>query len=257
MTMPLDVITVPCLSDNYAFVIGDAETGQAAVVDVPEAGPINRVLADKGWTLTTVLLTHHHADHVQGLGDLTGAQDAAIFGASADAHRLPALTQSVGDGDTFALFGADVQVFDVSGHTVGHIAFYIPSIAHAFTGDSLMALGCGRLFEGTPDQMWDSLSKLCALPDDTTICSGHEYTQANATFAKTIDPDNPGLISRSNDIDHARSARQPTVPSSLLLEKQTNPFLRAGDQAIRAHLGMQTATDAEVFTEIRRRKDNF
>jgi len=255
--MPLDVITVPCLSDNYAFVIGNAHTGEAAVVDVPEAGPINAVLSDKGWTLTTVLLTHHHWDHVDGLGDLTGADTATIIGASADTHRLPALTTAVADGDTFDLLGETVQVLDVSGHTVGHIAFYIPSIAHVFTADSLMALGCGRLFEGTPAQMWDSLSKLRALPDNTTVCSGHEYTQANAAFALTIDPDNKRLTSRAADITTARNAGQPTVPSSLLLEKQTNPFLRADDPAIRAHLGMQNADDAEVFAEIRKRKDNF
>lgn len=255
--MPLNVITVPCLSDNYAFVIGNTDTGQAAVVDAPEAGPINAVLADKGWTLTDVLLTHHHWDHVDGLADLTGAETATIIGASADAHRLPDLTQEVADGDTFDLLGEKVQVFDVSGHTVGHIAFYIASIAHVFTADSLMALGCGRLFEGTPAQMWESLSKLRDLPDETTVCSGHEYTQSNAAFAITIDPANPRLISRAADINKRRSERQPTVPSSLLLEKQTNPFLRADDPAIRAHLGMQNADDAEVFAEIRKRKDNF
>lgn len=257
MTMPLEVITVPCLADNYAFVLGNPATQQAAVVDVPEAAPINAVLADKGWHLTTVLLTHHHADHVQGLSDLKGVADAAVIGAAADAHRLPDLTHAVNDADTFDLFGETVIVMDVSGHTIGHIAFYMPGIHHVFTADSLMALGCGRLFEGTPDQMWHSLSRLRDLPDDTVVCSGHEYTESNAKFAVTIDPANTELTSRCADIAGARQLRKPTVPSSLRLEKRTNPFLRADDPAIRRHLGMDTANDAAVFAEIRARKDRF
>ena len=257
LTMPLTVLTVPCLSDNYAFLIADPETGEAALVDIPEAGPINAALTDKGWTLKTVLITHHHPDHIQGLPDLNTADDAVIIGAAADAHRLPALTKAVSEGDVFTVLGEEVQVFDVSGHTIGHIAFYMPGISHVFTADSLMALGCGRLFEGTPDQMWQSLTKLAALPDDTTVCSGHEYTAANAKFALTIDPTNARLISRQADIVSARKKNLPTVPSLLGLEKQTNPFLRAADPAIRQHLGLQNATDADVFAEIRRRKDDF
>ena len=255
--MPLEVLTVPCLSDNYAFVIYDPETAKAAVVDVPEAEPINRAVADKGLSLHKVLLTHHHAYHVQGLPGLNLATDAAVVGAAADAHRLPPLTHAVKEGDTFDLLGEPVEVFDVSGHTVGHIAFYMPGIGHAFTGDSLMALGCGRLFEGTPEQMWESLQKLRNLPDQTVICSGHEYTKSNAAFAVTVDPDNPALISRQEEVATARASGRPTVPSSLLTERQTNPFLRPDDPAIRAHIGMQNADNAAVFAEIRKRKDNF
>lgn len=255
--MPLEVITVPCLSDNYAFVIGNPATREAAVVDVPEAAPINAVLEAKGWRLTAVLLTHHHADHVQGLADLSGVAGAAVIGAAADVHRLPHLTQAVQDADTFDLLGEVVTVMDVSGHTVGHIAFYIPGIRHVFTADSLMALGCGRLFEGTPDQMWQSLSRLRDLPDDTIVCSGHEYTESNANFAATIDPDNAALTSRMEEIAAARRQGKPTVPSDLRLEKQTNPFLRPDDPAIRARLGLETATDSSVFAEIRARKDRF
>lgn len=255
--MPLTVLTVPCLNDNYAFLIADPETGEAALVDIPEAKPINAALAENGWTLKTVLITHHHADHVHGLSDLTGVEDVTVIGAAADAHRLPPLTRQVSDGDSFTLLGEEVQVLDVSGHTIGHIAFYMPGIAHAFTADSLMALGCGRLFEGTADQMWTSLSKLRALPDDTIICSGHEYTESNAKFALTVDPANPQLMSRYDAIVAARQKDAPTVPSLLRDEKHTNPFLRPDDPAIRAHLGMQTADDAAVFAEIRKRKDNF
>lgn len=255
--MPLAVITVPCLSDNYAYVIGDRASGRAAVVDVPDAGPINVVLADRGWTLNTVLLTHHHADHVQGLAKLTGAAGAAVVGAAADAHRLPPLTHQVTDGDRFDLLGGSVQVFDVSGHTVGHVAYYMAGIGHAFTGDSLMALGCGRLFEGTAAQMWTSLLKLRDLPGETVICSGHEYTQSNAAFAVTVDPGNRDLISRRAEVAAARAAGRPTVPSLLSVEQQTNPFLRADDPALRAHLGMQNADNSAVFAEVRGRKDAF
>lgn len=255
--MPLTVLTVPCLADNYAYVIADPATGEAAVVDIPEAKPINAVLAENGWTLSTVLITHHHADHVHGLGDLAGAANANVIGAAADAHRLPALTQQVADGDQFSVLGETVDVMDVSGHTLGHIAFYMPGINHVFTADSLMALGCGRLFEGTAAQMWQSLSKLRALPDETVVCSGHEYTAANAKFAVTVDPDNPQLMSRQEAIVASRLENTPTVPSLLREEKQTNPFLRPDDPAIRAHLGMENADDTAVFAEIRARKDRF
>jgi hydroxyacylglutathione hydrolase len=257
LTMSLDVITVPCLNDNYAFVIGDTETGEAAVIDVPEAGPINALLKKRGWAVKTVLLTHHHDDHVMGLGDLETAPDAQIIGAAADQHRLPQLTRAVAEGDIITLCGQNAQIMDVSGHTIGHIAAYMPSIGYAFTADSLMALGCGRLFEGSPDQMWQSLLKLRALPDETIICSGHEYTENNAKFALTIDPQNTHLTSRITAIVAARAAGLATVPSNLGLEKQTNPFLRADDPVVKTNIGMQSASDAAVFAEIRFCKDKF
>ena len=255
--MPINVITVPCLSDNYAFIIGNSETGKAAVVDVPEAGPINSELARRGWVATEVFLTHHHDDHVMGLGDLETTDKPQIIGAAADQHRLPPLTHAVAEGDVVSLCGQDAQIFDVSGHTMGHIAAYLPQINHVFTADSLMALGCGRLFEGTPEQMWDSLLKLRALPDHTVVCSGHEYTASNAKFAASIDPDNTHLTSRITAITASRAIGLPTVPSELGLEKRTNPFLRADDTALKAKLGMQSASDVDVFAEIRSRKDKF
>ncbi len=255
--MPLEIVTIPCLSDNYAFLAHDAASGNTALIDAPEAAPILAQLDQRGWTLSHVLLTHHHFDHVDGLPGILEKHPAKVIGAAADAHRLPPLDQQVSDGDTFELGGEPVQVLDVSGHTVGHIAFYMPQSAVVFTADSLMALGCGRLFEGTAPQMWDSLSKLAALPDDTLVCSGHEYTQSNAKFALTVDPDNAALRDRAADIDRVRAAGEPTVPSSLALEKATNPFLRAADPAIQAHLGMSGAEPAAVFAEIRARKDRF
>ncbi|WP_170466782.1 hydroxyacylglutathione hydrolase [Ruegeria arenilitoris] len=255
--MPLEIVTIPCLSDNYAFLAHDAVSGNTALIDAPEAGPILAELDKRGWTLTHVLLTHHHWDHVDGLPGILEKHSAKVIGAAADAHRLPPLDQEVSDGDSFEFGGEPVQVMDVSGHTVGHVAYYMPQSAVVFTADSLMALGCGRLFEGTAPQMWASLSKLAALPDDTLVCSGHEYTQSNAKFAITVDPGNAALQQRMADIDRARAAGEPTVPSTLALEKATNPFLRATDPAIQAHLGMQNADPAEVFAEIRARKDRF
>ncbi|WP_035919983.1 hydroxyacylglutathione hydrolase [Leisingera aquimarina] len=257
MTMPLEIITLPCLSDNYAFLIRNPASGETALVDAPEAGAIKAALSARGWGLDWILLTHHHWDHVDGVAELQETYGAKVAGAAADAHRLPPLDLAVEDGGQFALLGEQVQVMDVSGHTVGHIAFYLPGSNAVFTADSLMALGCGRLFEGSPQQMWASLSRLAALPPHTMVYSGHEYTQSNGAFAVTADPGNPALQARIRDIAAARTAGVATVPSLLQLELDTNPFLRAGDSAVRAHLGMEAAEDAEVFAEIRKRKDNF
>lgn len=255
--MALQLVTIPCLADNYAYLIHDADTGATAVVDVPDAKPILQALENKGWTLSHILLTHHHYDHIDGVGELLANAPAKVIGAAADAHRLPPLDQQVTEGDHVQIGGETAQVIDVSGHTVGHIAFHFPESKLVFTADSLMALGCGRLFEGNPAQMWQSLGKLAALPPETTVCSGHEYTESNAKFALTIDPDNPALISRAEAIRQARIKGEATVPSSLSEELATNPFLRADDPAIQTRLGMQGADPSEVFAEIRLRKDNF
>ena len=255
--MPLDCLTIPCLSDNYAFLIVDPDSREAALVDVPEAAPIAAALEDGGWRLTTVLLTHHHPDHVQGLGALAEGRALKVVGAEADAHRLPPLTRQVADEDSFTLLGEEVRVMDVSGHTIGHVAFHIPGMGHAFTADSLMAMGCGRLFEGTPAQMWESLRKLRALPEDTVICSGHEYTLTNARFAAGLEPGNAEVISRLEEAERSAAAGRPTVPSPLSLERRTNPFLRADDPALAGAVGLTDASAVEVFAEIRRRRDTF
>jgi len=255
--MTLQIETVPCLNDNYAYLAHDPHTGETAVVDLPEAGPILEALEDKGWNATLVLLTHHHADHVQGLEELLASHPAKVAGAAADAHRLPRLDLALSEGDAVVIGDESGEVIDVSGHTVGHVAFHFPDSGVAFTADSLMALGCGRVFEGTMPQMWESLQKLAALPPETVICSGHEYTAANARFALTVDPDNPALAARAEAVDAARAEGRPTVPSTLSEELATNPFLRAANPAIQARLGMTGAAPAEVFAEIRRRKDAF
>lgn len=255
--MPLDIRTIPCLSDNYAYLAHDPATGATAVVDVPEAGPIIAVLQDTGWTLTDVLITHHHYDHVDGLGDLLNAYPARVIGAAADAHRLPPLDIALKEGDALHIGSEAGVVIDVSGHTIHHIAFHFPGAKAVFTADSLMALGCGRVFEGTKAQMHASLQKLAALPADTWVYSGHEYTAANAKFALSVDPHNPDLISRVRDVTAKRANGTATVPTLLSEELATNPFLRAHDPNLSAHLGMTGANATDVFTEIRTRKDNF
>jgi len=255
--MSFDLVTIPCLSDNYAFLLRDQTSGKVALIDVPEAAPITAKLDELGWTLTEIWLTHHHPDHIQGVPALIADHPARVIGAKADAERLPPLDAAYDDGQSFTFGAHTVDVIDVSGHTVGHIAFHVPAAKCVFTADSLMALGCGRLFEGTPAQMWDSLQKLMRLPADTTVCSGHEYTQSNAKFALTVDPENTALISRAREIDQARADGEPTVPSTLSTELETNPFLRPSDPGIRAQLGMVNATDTDVFAEIRARKDRF
>lgn len=255
--MPLEIMTIPCLSDNYAFLAHDAASGETALIDVPEAGPVIDALARTGWSLSHVLLTHHHADHIQGLPELLAKHPAIVVGAKADASRLPDLDIALAEGDTITI-GADTgRVIDVSGHTIGHIAFHFPASNAVFTADSLMALGCGRLFEGTPTQMWTSLSKLAALPADTTVYSGHEYTTANGAFALTIEPGNAALVARVADIKTARANDVPTVPSPLALELATNPFLRAAEPSVQKGVGMTGADPVAVFTEVRARKDNF
>ena len=253
----LELVTIPCLRDNYAFLLHDARSGATAVVDVPDADPVIEALDARGWRLGHVFLTHHHADHVQGVPDLIRATGAEVWGAAADAHRLPPLDHRFGEGESFSFGGEAVEVMDASGHTVGHVAFHLPASGYAFTGDSLMAAGCGRLFEGTAPMMWETLTRLARLPDATLICSGHEYTAANLRFALSLEDDNPDLIFRARSVDEAAREGRPTVPSTLGLERATNPFLRASDPGMKAILGMPDAADADTFAALRRRKDDF
>lgn len=248
--MPLDLVTLRCLRDNYAYLLhGPAGT---VLIDAPEAMPVLTELGARGWTLDAILLTHHHDDHIQAVPDIVAATGARVIGAAADAHRLPPLDQSVAPGDVVEILGETAFVIDVSGHTVGHVAFHFPQSGMAFTADSLMAMGCGRLFEGDPAMMWDSLSRLNALPGPTLICSGHDYCTANGAFALSVDPDNPALQDRLTAIAEARS---PCAPATLDEERATNPFLRVAD--LRGPLGMEEATDAQVFARLRAMKDDF
>lgn len=254
--MSIDIVTVPCRSDNYAFLVRSGD--ETALVDAPEAGPIVAALDANGWSLDEVWITHHHADHVEGLPGLRARfPDLRVTGCAGDAGRLPPLDREVSDGDRFGFDGRAVHVMDVSGHTLGHIAFHMPDAEAAFTADSLMALGCGRVFEGTPEMMWKSLCRLRDLPEATIIYSGHEYTQTNANFALSIEPGNEALQARARDIEERRARGEPTVPSTLREERATNPFIRAHLFEVKQAISMGQAEDADVFAEIRSRKDRF
>lgn len=242
--------TIPCLSDNYAYLVHDA--GETALIDAPEAAPILAELDRRGWTLDHILLTHHHPDHIQGVAEIVARTGAQVIGNGADAPRLPPLDRAVAPGETVAICGDEARIIDVSGHTVGHVAYYLPGARLVFTADSLMALGCGRLFEGDAQMMWDSLSRLNALPGDTLVCSGHDYCRGNGAFALSVDPDNQALRARLAD---TAAGRRPCSPAKLADERATNPFLRAPELA--AALGMSGAPDARVFARLRQMKDEF
>tara|TARA_B100000674_G_scaffold492728_1_gene513411 strand:- start:750 stop:1517 length:768 start_codon:yes stop_codon:yes gene_type:complete len=255
--MSFELLTVPCLSDNYAFLAHDADTKATLLVDAPESEPIISKLKEKKWDLTHVLLTHHHWDHVDGLSRLLEDYSPQIIGSFSDMKRLPPLHLPVADNDEIKVGNNIGKVFEVPGHTIGHIAVYFKESNLLFSADTLMALGCGRLFEGTAGQMWHSLQKLLKLPDETVICSGHEYTETNANFALSLEPKNQDLIIRYKNIKKLTSEGVPTVPSTMDEEKNTNPFLRPWSKEIRANLNMMDATDEEVFAKIRALKDEY
>lgn len=254
---PLQIRQFACLSDNYGVLVHDPDNDVTASIDAPEAAAVATALAETGWRLTHVLNTHHHHDHTGGNLELKEQTGCTIVGPSGEAGKIPGLETAVGDGQSYRFGSRDVQVIATPGHTLGHIAYHFAGDGLAFVGDTLFALGCGRVFEGTPAQMWDSLGRLMALPAETIIYCGHEYTQSNARFAVTVDPTNRVLERRAAEIGDLRARGEPTVPTTLAVELATNPFLRADDPAIRAHLGMADAAPAEVFAEIRRRKDSF
>ena len=255
--MSLEVHMFPCLSDNYGFLIHDPDSGSTAVIDTPEVEAINAALAEKGWSLSHILNTHHHFDHAGGNEALKEQWKCTVVGAANDASRIPGIDVRVADGDLFEFGSCVAQVLEVPGHTSGHIAYYFEADRVAFVGDTLFALGCGRLFEGSPAQMWGSLQKLMELPDDTTLYCAHEYTQSNAAFALSVEPKNPELVARSQQIDRLRAKGIATVPMTLAIEKATNPFLCPHSADLQRTLGLEGAPLVEVFAETRRRKDNF
>ncbi|MGB8274912.1 MAG: hydroxyacylglutathione hydrolase [Alphaproteobacteria bacterium] len=253
----LTIRQIPVLHDNYIYLIREPREGAVAVVDPAVAQPVLAVLRELGWTLTHILNTHHHGDHTGGNLELKAATQCTVVGPHADAARIPGIDVALKDGDNYRFGALTAHVFDVPGHTRGHIAFWFPEARALFCGDTLFAIGCGRLFEGTARQMWDSLQKLRRLPGDTRVYCAHEYTQNNARFALTVDPGNPLLRARAAQVDRLRSEGRPTVPSTMEEERATNPFLRADDAAFRRGLKMEAADPVAVFAEIRRRKDVF
>jgi hydroxyacylglutathione hydrolase len=244
-----------CLSDNFGLLIHDPATGRTATVDVPEAAPVLAAAKEKGWTISHILVTHHHADHVQGIAEVKAATGAHVIANGADAHRIPLVDEQVSPGGKATFGSLMADVIDTPGHTVGHINYHFAADRILASGDTLFSLGCGRLFEGTPAQMWEALKVLRALPDDTQVFCGHEYTASNAKFAVTVDPGNAALKARAEEVARLRAAGQPTLPTTIGQEKATNPFLRADDAAIAAKLGMTGQPAAEVFAELRERKN--
>ena len=253
----LQIDLVPCFTDNYVFLVRDPASGAVAVVDPADSGPVIDALEARGWRPTHILNTHHHPDHVGGNADLKARYGVTIVGPAADRDRIPGIDIALGEGDPFTFGTQRVETIDVPGHTRGHCAYHLPDAGVVFVGDTLFALGCGRLFEGTPAQMQRSLAKLAALPDDTLAYCAHEYTQSNARFAVTVEPGNADLAARTDEIDRARAQGIATVPTTIGREKATNPFLRWDSEDLRATLGLEGADAATVLGETRRRKDVF
>ena len=252
----LEFYQFACLSDNYGVLVHDSISGETASIDAPDAQAVKGALAAKGWILTHILVTHHHWDHTQGIGDLKKEFNCHVIGPSGKSTTIASPDQTVGEGSHFPFGDDEVSVIETPGHTLDMVNYHFTGSKVVFTGDTLFALGCGRLFEGTAEMMWHSLEKLMKLPPETEVYCGHEYTQANAAFSLTIDPGNEKLVGRAAIIDRLRSDGKPTLPTTIGTELETNPFLRAGDPGIRSNLGMESASDAEVFAEIRARKDN-
>lgn len=253
--MKLDVRLVPLLRDNYAYLLRSGDS--VAIVDPSEAAPALELLKFQGLSLDYILNTHHHPDHSGGNLGLKEATGAKVVGPAADRDRIPGIDIALADGERFDLGGSVAEVMEIPGHTKGHIAFWFEDQAALFCGDTLFAMGCGRMFEGTPEQMWHSLSRLAALPHQTRVYCGHEYTEANARFALTVEPGNFALKQRAEQVGMLRRGDRPTIPSTIGEERATNPFLRVEQPAIAEAVGLPGAGPVHVFAELRKRKDNF
>jgi len=242
---------------NYGYLLHDHASGATAAIDTPEVGPIVAACERRGWTLTHIFNTHHHWDHAGGNEELKRRFGCEIIGPAREVVKIPSIDRPVCGGDSFTFGGEQVDVLDVGGHTLGHIAYHIPSASAAFVGDALFALGCGRLFEGTAEQAWASLQRLAALPPHTAVYCAHEYTEANLRFALSVEPQNDALQARAREIGRLRAAGQPTVPSTIGVELDTNPFLRPSSSALRAHVGVPAdETEEQTFARLRRMKDS-
>ncbi|MHB2169398.1 hydroxyacylglutathione hydrolase [Alsobacter sp. R-9] len=255
--MPAAVRQFLCASDNFGVILHDPATGATATIDACEEAPIVAALDREGWKLTHILVTHHHDDHVAAVPALKKRYNAVVIGPAADAGRIPDMDEGVREGDRVKVGALEARVIETPGHTAGHIAFHFPAEHLLFAGDTLFALGCGRLFEGSPADMWRSLGKLAALPDETVVYCGHEYTLSNARFALTVDPANFALQDRAAEVERLRQAGQFTLPTTIGLEKATNPFLRADDSQVRKAIGFEGRPAVEVFAELRERKNRF
>jgi hydroxyacylglutathione hydrolase len=262
----LEIVQFPCLQDNYGVLIHDGAAGLTASIDAPEEEPVRVALERAGLKLTHIFTTHHHHDHVGGHAGLKRDTGCVIYGPAKEAGAIPGIDKTVAEGTRIPFGSFELQVIETPGHTRGGLTYYIPGAISsggsqcgvAFTGDTLFAVGCGRVIEGTYAQMWSSLEKIRALPASTVFYCGHEYTQSNIRFALSVEPANEALLKRKSEVDALRGEGKPTLPSVLSKELETNPFLRVNSPVIRNSLGLGPQTpDANVFEELRRRKDRF
>ncbi len=253
----LEIVQIPVLTDNYVYLVREPKSGAVGVVDPAVAEPVEQELERRRWRLTHVINTHHHADHTGGNLRLKQRYQATVVGPRADRARIPGIDVDVGDGEDWQFGEETARVFDVPGHTRGHISYWFKDSRALFCGDTIFSLGCGRLFEGTPAQMWTSIGKLRALPDDTRVYCAHEYTENNGRFARTVEPGNPDLMRRIDEVKRLRAKGLPTVPSLMGQERRTNPFLRADQPSLAANVGLPATDPVAVFAEVRRRKDVF
>jgi hydroxyacylglutathione hydrolase len=252
-----EVAQLAARSDNFAVLVHDPESGATAAIDAPDADPIIEALKARGWTLSHIFVTHKHFDHIEGIPALQAAYECEVIGPEASNAETGMYDRTVKDGDTIDWAGEQVKVFATPGHTLDHVTYWFPENKLVFAADLIFSLGCGRVIEGDYDMMWESIKKVRALPDDTALYCGHEYTQANGNFALTIEPDNGALRARVAEVERLRAENKPTLPTTIAQEKATNPFLRADDPVVMRDLGMANAKPAQVFSEIRTRKDKF
>ncbi len=255
--MALQIDQFTCRSDNFGVLMRDPRSGDTALIDAPELAPILVAIERTGWTPSRLFITHYHPDHVEANLALKQRFGVRIIGPKAEADKIPGIDETVVDGDVLTFGGEQMQVIETPGHTVGHVCYYLPKSGVLFAADTLFAIGCGRVNEKPLPVMYESLAKLAKLPPETEVYCGHEYTQSNARFALSVDPDNALLQARAAEVERLRAEGKPTLPTTIGRELDTNPFLRWGDPAIRRGLGLETASNAEVFSALRRRKDKF
>ena len=255
--MPAQTHLFRCLQDNFGVLVHDPATGATAAIDAPEAAPVEAALKETGWKLTDILVTHHHGDHTGGIAELKAKHHCKVTAPRGEAQKIPAVDVQVGEGDTVSVGNLSAKVIETPGHTAGHISYFFPQDKLAFVGDTLFSIGCGRVIEGTPEMMWASLLKLRQLPGDTRIYCGHEYTLANIKFAQTIEPGNATLKARAAQAQKQIADGQWTIPTTVDEEKAANPFLRADVPAVAASVGLAGKPAAQVFAEIRARKNKF
>jgi hydroxyacylglutathione hydrolase len=255
--MPAEVRLFKCLKDNYGVLLHDPATGETAAIDAPEAEPVNAALKEAGWRLTDILITHHHNDHTAGIEPLKKAHGCRVVAPRREAKRIPGADIPVKEGDVVSVGNVVGRVMETPGHTAGHVSYWFKSEKLVFVGDTLFSIGCGRLLEGSPQMMWESLLKIRNLPLDTQIYCGHEYTAANVHFALTLEPQNPALRNRAEEVLRLCDAQKPTIPTTVAAEKAANPFLRADLPSFAAAVGLPEAQPVEIFAMVRARKDRF